>query len=304
MRILFLLIALLLPWIAGAEEDESAWQYQSYKQSKRLPDLHHAVDIKLLANMRPPLEFELKEGRILQCKTCHGLNNMDEIPYDQVDVTDPKFLRGGPYEDFEKFCYQCHSKKENDRPNIHLMLDESGDIKKDHCLYCHQEVNEKRDQPRQLAVTKLRLPIEDVCLGCHLKTPHMNAVEHQEAKPKQKMKQHMQDSARKQGIILPLAADGKVMCVSCHSPHPEGVINAASNSAGKQIKGDVEKGIEYSKHSWDQVYQADKAQRLEDMEIATGELYPLAYERIKSEVLLRLPAKDGKLCLSCHEFDR
>jgi len=27
------------------------------------------------------------------------------------------------------------------------------------------------------------------------------------------------------------------------------------------------------------------------------------YQRLKNEVLLRLPAKDGTLCLSCHEFE-
>ncbi|MEQ1529704.1 MAG: hypothetical protein ABL925_10330, partial [Methylococcales bacterium] len=308
MRLVFIFLGLMLSWTVFAEQDEYAWQYQSYKQSKRLPDLHHAVDIKLLDTMRPPVEFQLKTGRLLQCKTCHGLDKMDEIPYDKVDLADPKFLRGGPYEDFEKFCYQCHAKKENERPNIHVLIDEKGALKEQNCLYCHQEVNLNRNQPRPLTEVNLRLPIENVCLGCHLKTPHLNALEHQEAKPKDKMKKHMKKSATKHGIILPLAADGKVICVSCHSPHPAlGVIDGYKNPAGKQVKADIEqvkKGIEYSKHSWETVFKDDKQQRLDDLAFAGGEHYQLSYQRIKSEVLLRLPAKNGSLCLSCHEFER
>ncbi len=308
MRVILILMGLLLSGLVSAEQDPDAWQYQSYKISKRLPDLHHAVDVKLLDTMKPPTEFVLKEGRVLQCKTCHGLNKMDEIPYDKVEVDDPKFLRGGPYEDFEKFCYQCHSDKDNERPNIHVMLDKDGAIKEQNCLYCHEEVNLRRQEPRKLSEVKLRLPIEDVCLGCHLKSPHLNAAEHQEAKPKDKMKKHMKESMRKHGIILPLSKEGKVICVSCHSPHPAlGVIDGYKNPAGKQVRADikqVEKGIEYSKHSWTHVFQADKQQRLDDLAFATGERYQLSYQRIKNEILLRLPAKDGSLCLSCHEFER
>ncbi|NOU12566.1 MAG: hypothetical protein HOO92_01175 [Methylococcaceae bacterium] len=301
--VLSLWVLLLMPWtISLAGEDD--WQRQSYKQSKRLPDLHHAVDVKLLEAMMPPEDFVLKTGRLLQCKTCHGLEKMDEIPYDKVNKDAPDFLRGGPYPDFEAFCYQCHNKKDNERPNIHVMLEKNGEIKKQNCLYCHEEVNEQREKPRKPADLKLRLPIENVCLGCHLKTPHLNAPEHQEAKPKDEMKKHMKVEAEKHGITLPLSNAGKVMCVSCHSPHPDGVIDGKKNPAGRQVLGDVEKGVEYVKHSWDQVYQADKQERLTLLEQTTRERVELPYKRIKSEVLLRLPAKNGQLCLSCHEFDR
>lgn len=307
MKIAVLLLGLWFSWAVQAAQtvqDDDAWMYQSYKQSKRLPDLHHAVDVKLLPEMKPPVEFELKTGRILQCKTCHGLKQMDEIAYDKVNLDDPAFLRGGPYQDLESFCYQCHSKKEHERPNIHVMLDENGAIKEENCLYCHVEVNRHREKPRRIQDTNLRLPVSEVCLGCHLKTPHLNALEHLAVKPKDNMKKHIQDTEKKHGILIPMGSDGKVTCVSCHSPHPEGVITSLTNPAGKQVKGDVEKGIEYSKHSWDRVYQADKKDRLEQMALTHGERYAMAYERIKTEVLLRLPAKNGELCLGCHEFDR
>ena len=299
-RCLLLLCLWLFPWITG-QADEN-WLHQSFQQSKRLPDLHHVVDVELLDNMQPPAGFILKEGR-LDCQTCHGLEDMAALPYDKVDKKAANFLRGGPYAPFQDFCYHCHTKKDHERPNIHLMIDEHGEIKEKNCLYCHQEVHEQRDERLEPSQVKLRLPAEKLCFGCHLKTPHLNAVEHQGAKPKPEMKQHMQDKAREHAILLPLSEDGHVTCISCHSPHPEGVMQEG-NPAGAQVSADVEKGVIYEDHSWDGVYRADKQQRLEDWAMQSGEYHALGYRRLSHEVLLRLPARDGSLCLSCHAFER
>ncbi|WP_367155578.1 hypothetical protein [Methylomonas sp. HYX-M1] len=295
-----LLMALWTPALLADTADD--WQRQSYRQSKRLPDLHHAVDVELADGMQPPAAFELKDGK-LSCQTCHGLEKMDETPYDKIDKKAANFLRGGPYRPLEKFCYNCHDKESHQRPNVHLMLDESGDIKKEHCLYCHEKVHEQRDEPLAREQLKLRLPAEKLCFGCHLKTPHLNALEHQGAKPKDNMKKHMDQAAREHGIILPLAADGRVTCVSCHSPHPEGVMDI-NNPAGAQVSADVKKGVKYQEHSWDQVFRADKDERLLALAMQHGERPDLGYRRLSNEVLLRLPALDGSLCLSCHEFER
>ncbi len=297
-----LLALLLLLWSSLLLADDSDdWEHKSYKQSKRLPDLHHVVDVKLLDGMEPPLEFALKDGK-LACKTCHGLENMADIAYDKVDKKAPEFLRGGSYPKLQTFCFNCHQKKEHERPNIHEMVDDNGEIKKHNCQYCHEEVHEKRDQRLEPSQLKLRLPPEKLCFGCHLKSPHLNAVEHQGAKPKDEMKKHMQAKADEFGIILPLADDGKVTCISCHSPHPDGVMKPG-NPAGAQVSGDVKKGVTYDKHSWDAVFREDKRDRLEAMAMTTGTRYDLGYERLNTEVLLRLPAKDGSLCLSCHQFE-
>lgn len=300
MRELFLFLLLWSSALSAEQSDD--WQHQSYKQSKRLPDLHHAVDVKLLDYMKPPAEFPLKDGA-LACQTCHGLEKMDETAYDKVDKEAATFLRGGPYRQLQGFCYNCHIKKEHERPNIHAMLDQNNEIKKQNCLYCHEEVHENREKRLDEKQLKLRLPAEKLCFGCHLKSPHLNAVEHQGAKPKDEMKKHMTAKASEFGIILPLAADGQVTCISCHSPHPDGVMDT-NNPAGAQVSGDVEKGVTYDKHSWDDVWREDKRERLEALALQTGEAHALEYRRISTEVLLRLPAKDGSLCLSCHQFER
>jgi nitrate/TMAO reductase-like tetraheme cytochrome c subunit len=297
--IFFLVTVASVGW---AEDDE--WQYQSYKESKRLPDLHHAVDIEISDAMNPPESFELKEGRFLQCKTCHGLKQMDQIKYDQIDKTDPSFLRGGPYRELTDFCFQCHDREDHERPNIHVMLNDEGEVQKDHCLYCHETLHKERDIPKRVEQIKLRIPADKLCLGCHLKTPHLNAIEHLEAEPEEEMKKHMERETEKNGIILPLSQDGKVTCISCHSPHPEGVIDAAKNPAGNQVSGDVKEGIKYKKHRWSEIVRQDKADRLEMHAFRTGAFYELPYGRIDKEVLLRRSAKNGDLCLSCHQFER
>lgn len=301
MKIRFFL--LLICNLAFADESND-WRTQSYKQSKHLPDLHHAVDVKLLDEMQPPAEFVLKEGRKITCETCHGLEKIDETAYDKIDKNAPDFLRKDGYKKLETFCANCHAKKAHERPNIHLMLNDDGAIKKENCLFCHSEINEQRDKKRNLADAKLRLPVEKVCLACHLKTPHFNAVEHTDTKlaadsksSARNMKEHLNTLETEKGIRMPLGENNAVLCVTCHSSHPEGVL-ASKNPTGRQVHGDAKKGVEYEKHSWSEVIEADKRDRLEKL---AATLPP--YQRIKNEVLLRLPAKDGALCLSCHEFE-
>jgi len=148
---------------------------------------------------------------------------------------------------------------------------------------------------------KLRLPPETICLGCHLKTPHLNALNHLQ-KPDKEMRRRMQVAERKLGIVLPLDQQGRIMCTTCHSPHERGLI-AETKPAGKQVAGDLKEGVVYEDHPWDSVYRADKQARLEKLpDNATP--VNLHYRRLRSEVLLRLSAKDGSLCLACHAFEK
>jgi nitrate/TMAO reductase-like tetraheme cytochrome c subunit len=111
------------------------------------------------------------------------------------------------------------------------------------------------------------------------------------------MKTNLKKTEKEQGVHLPLSENDEVLCLTCHSPHAKGVLGE-KNPASNQVNGDIKKGVEYEKHSWSEVMEADKHERLEKI---AATLPP--YQRLKNEVLLRLPAKDGTLCLSCHEFE-
>lgn len=302
MKILPFLFMLLSSLVFADESNQ--WRMQSYAQSKHLPDLHHAVDIKLTDKMHPPAAFLLKEGRILQCQTCHGLAKMDEIPYDKIDKNAPNFLRLNGDQKLETFCTHCHDATQHERSNIHLMKNADGSIKKETCLVCHRDVNEHREKKRDMAEVNLRLPVEKVCIGCHLKTPHINAIEHTDGvlpedatSSAKNMTRRLKQIQQEKNMDLPLSSDHKIQCITCHNPHEEGILGE-SNPLGNQVQGDVKKGVEYSEHSWNTVMQEDKRERLEKIAMS---LPP--YQRIEKEVLLRLPAKDGTLCLSCHEFE-
>jgi hypothetical protein len=271
-------------------------------EAPSLPPLHHLVGIKASDAMHIPSAFKLGKEQELICATCHGLKDIDKTPVKDVDTRSADFLVGGSYRKITKFCYRCHGEKQTQRKNIHLMLDEQGEIKKQQCEYCHEEVPD-REKVKSFKESKLRLPLTTLCLGCHLKDPHFNAVEHQVKPAKEAMLKRIAKNSQQQGIIVPLTEKHEIVCVSCHSAHQYGVIDPKT-PAGKQVQTqNLVQGVTYQSHPWEAVVTADKLQRLtkfnqqHDMKVA------FSYQRIEQETLLRLPAKNGQLCLVCHDFE-
>ena len=257
-----------------------------------LPPLHHPVGISPPQEMQLPNEFKLDKDGLLQCRTCHGIKDIADLPFAEVDVKADNFFNGGSYQQLTDFCYRCHEKSAQ-RLNIHKMYN-LGKIDKKNCDYCHVETPEPDDPPKQL---EFRLPKEKLCWGCHLKTPHLNTLTHNR-KVSDEMLKIIQASEQKYEVILPLSIDNKVICITCHTTHEIGVLNTAS---GKQVLGgDVDKGAIYHPHAWDKVYQADKKQRIAELNINQNP--KLTYQRLEQEVLLRLSAKNGILCRACHQF--
>lgn len=285
--------------VQAAETDPLA----RYETTHTLPDLHHAVGMSLPDDWPAPEDLPLGSRRVVECKTCHGLKDLERIPYRQVDKQAVNFLRGGPYARLDDFCIRCHDRKALERPNIHILLDEQGKIREDRCTYCHEEVQQNRDEPHRAVDYRLRLPPEKLCYGCHGKLPHFNALEHQAAKPDETMRRHIRASEQQQGVKLPLSGDGRVMCPTCHAPHQHGVIDAAENPAGRTLHPvDLKRGVEYRDHPWNAVIQRDKAERLKRLNQQQNSHLQLDYRRIEQEVLLRLEARNGRLCLACHQF--
>ncbi len=271
------------------------------QEKLELPPFHHIVGVKPSDVITIPDSFKLGEHHELICATCHGLKDIDKTPIDKVDTESADFLVGGEYRQLTGFCYRCHDEKKTQRDNIHLMLDKQGEIKKKNCTFCHEDVP-KRDKQKTIKDVKLRLPLQTICLGCHLKDPHFNAVEHQVKPAQEEMLKRIKINSKKQGIIVPLTDKNEVVCVSCHNPHEYGVLDPKT-PAGKQVKtADLEKGVTYQKHPWNTVFTEDKALRLDEFNQKHDMHVKFAYQRITQETLLRLPAKNGELCLVCHDF--
>ena len=272
------------------------------EEEQAMPAMHHLFDVEPSSAVSIPESFPLNKNKRIDCQTCHGIKDMKQQDYKKIDKQTKNFFREGPYPRLSDFCYRCHDAKKYKRDNIHKMMDGKRKVIKSHCLYCHQEVLKVEDEIKTDEI-KLRLPAETICYGCHLNSPHLNAVSHQQ-EPDEEMKKRISAYEEKYEIILPLSEQGKIMCITCHSSHPPDVISR-KKPAGKQVaNSDLDKGIVYQKHPWAGVFNEDKKDRLHKLNVKTGKNYALTYQRIEKEILLRLPAKDGTLCLACHVFEK
>ncbi len=292
MKYISLFIILMISFVVNGKEEKKI----------EMPPLHHVVKVKPPEDMKLPKEFPLNDEGQIDCKTCHGIKDIEKTPINKVNKKAHNFHRGGPYEQLTEFCANCHNKKDYKRPNIHKLLDDKGEFDKKDCEYCHKKAPDLKKEIKREDL-EFRLLPQKICFGCHLKTPHLNALNHQ-VKPDKKMRKRIREAEKKLGIILPLDDKGKIMCVTCHAPHQPGVIDK-KKPAGKQVADtDLDEGVSYVKHPWNKVFQSDKKVRLEKLSQESGGIYSLGYERIKTEVLLRLPAKDGSLCQACHTFQK
>ncbi len=264
-----------------------------------LPPLHHVVDIEASDSIRIPGTFPLNSNNRIDCKTCHTIKDIEKIPFNDVDRHAADFFRQGPYQKLSDFCYRCHESKNQQRNNIHILLNASGELMEEKCTYCHLEVlDTAKDYQRD--EIKLRLPSQKLCIGCHLKTPHLNAINHL-LEVDDKMLEHINQAELEHRVTLPL--DGKkILCTTCHATHENGVLDE-TRPAGRQVQDrEIKRGIGYVDHSWNKVFMADKKSRIDQLANDTGNNLVLVYRRLTHEVLLRLPARDGTLCLVCHKF--
>lgn len=271
------------------------------EEKPELPPFHHIVGVKPSKAIEVPVKFKLGEQGELICATCHGLKDIDKTSVEKVDKNSVDFLIGGSYRRITGFCYRCHDEEKTQRDNIHVMLDSQGEIKKKNCTFCHEEVPD-RDKKLESSELKLRVSMQKICYGCHLKDPHFNSVEHQ-VKPAQKeMLERIHKHSKELNILVPLSEKEEVICISCHTPHQYGVIDPEKPAGNQVVIEDLEKGIEYEEHPWNEVFSADKDARLQAFNQLHNMNVQFSYQRITQEALLRLPAKDGQLCLVCHDF--
>ncbi len=281
-----ILLALIIPFKVYAETE--------------LPPLHHVVNVDVPESMTIPESFKLNQKGQIDCDTCHGIKDIADIPFDEVDKGDPDFFNEGPYPVLTEFCYQCHDEKDYKRNNIHVLLDDHGEIKEEECKFCHQTLPE-RDRAYTLDELEFRLPPQKLCIGCHLKTPHLNAINHL-LEVDDDMLQHIRESEKEYQVVLPLDGN-KILCISCHSSHQKGVIKSTEAASNQVQDRDLQQGIGYQQHAWNDVVKRDKQERLDELNKEIDRQFKISYQRIEYEVLLRLPAKDGTLCLACHQFD-
>jgi len=180
---------------------------------------------------RIPADFPLEEGKIT-CLSCHDIYRQC-----QRRMVDKFSLRGAPYLRRTDFCFKCHDEKNYGKLDPHTQLEENGHIKVKVCLYCHTE---KPDEIRSgFEDVKFYGDLTMLCQRCHMiRGNHSGDFDHM-VKPSPQILANMKLMEEKFGIILPLDADGKLTCVTCHNPHQKGVIppeRAAAKGADSKFR--------------------------------------------------------------------
>jgi hypothetical protein len=184
----------------------------------------HPVDLKPSEDLKPriPSDLPLQDGKVT-CATCHDIViQCTDKPLERVFLREQKFLRGAPYKNRTALCFKCHDQATYQKYNPHQQLNQSRQIVKSTCLYCHSEVPDEGRATDQ--DVKLLANPELICVGCHSRmTVHPWHVKHV-GKPPFEIAKRIEELRDRYHIILPLDEDGKITCATCHNPHEKGVI--------------------------------------------------------------------------------
>ncbi|MBU0961557.1 MAG: hypothetical protein KKH60_08490 [Proteobacteria bacterium] len=198
----------------------------------------HPVGIKLSPEKRAkiPSDFPLKDSTIT-CVTCHRMSLQCQTD-SSMKKFNSSFLRINPLMSRTAICYQCHSEAKYKMMDPHNQIDKEGNVVKEKCLYCHKGVPDvnRATLADPHGMGDLVAPIgklDVLCYRCHYKQIQLHPINANHLKkPPAAILKNMRRSERKLGIILPLDAQGKVTCVTCHNPHERGVIPADKTGAG------------------------------------------------------------------------
>lgn len=187
-----------------------------------LSPFHHASGLIPSPGKRKrmPTDFPLKDGK-LTCDTCHNIYAMCHLkrPFDRNS------LRGGPYEERMKFCFNCHDIKKYEKLNPHHQLNDKGKVITQICLFCHKKKpNVYHDT---FKTVKFIGNIGTICSRCHvMEKKHPGNAVHVGVVPPPRILKNMDAMEKKYNVILPLNHKGEMTCVTCHNPHEKGVIPA------------------------------------------------------------------------------
>ncbi len=203
------------------------------------PEKHaHPVDIPPSEEIKPriPAVFPLKEGK-LACNTCHDIAiQCQEDP--KAYYKGERFLRETPFSERSRMCFRCHDPLKYRKYNPHKQLNEKGEMLPETCLYCHSELPDVNIVTYK--DTKFLVNLELLCIRCHMhsntQTLHDN---HVRRLPSPAVEAKIKETEQEFDIILPLSADGRLTCATCHNPHEEGLIpaeRAGAKGASKQYR--------------------------------------------------------------------
>lgn len=189
----------------------------------------HPVDITPSAEMasRIAKDLPLKNGK-LSCDTCHDIFLQCQEKNKILKKGD-MFLRETPSQQKYRLCFKCHDKNKYKIFNPHKQLDTQKNIIKDTCMYCHTEYPDV--DPFASKGVKLLMTPELLCIRCHTSSNKKSLHDRHNRTPSYKVATRIKETEKKYNIILPLTKEGRLTCITCHTPHEKGVIPENRKSA-------------------------------------------------------------------------
>jgi predicted CXXCH cytochrome family protein len=204
---------------------------------------------------RVPDGWPLVSGQ-LGCLTCHDMKRAcgdARKPFYGTNML--RTFRVGSEE--QSICLACHPAAQSQRFNPHIMLTADRKVVGERCLTCHTEVLDPTIKQRTGA-PKLRGESGDelaLCRSCHPKHKDQFSPGHVGAlikpdmlafmrarevvglmdQPKRELIAQIKSKEIKLTHMLP-AADGTIICTTCHNPHQAGLFAIGTPMAYRPMK--------------------------------------------------------------------
>ncbi len=208
----------------------------------------HPVKVDLPINRRTAItinwngNLRLDDNGKISCQTCHDLLNQCLKNRAYQHNLNPRFLRGGPYQNRYAICYRCHDAEKYEQTNSHDQIDtKTGLMKIDKCRLCHEVDIQKsvkagiqRDLKQYPIIKGLNEDRTLLCIRCHRKIDHPSQGFTVRSNKKYRhfipMSQEKWNTLKKQsnetGVYLPLEpVTERIYCGTCHQPHQSGVFS-------------------------------------------------------------------------------
>lgn len=184
----------------------------------------HAHQVEVRPDRFPPPKTWPMVNNAVSCVTCHDIVGKTDM---SLYETSPLFYREGPYASMVDFCFRCHEPLKQDlhKLNPHVdMLTKAHDINYKNCTNCHSV--QVRSPKTKVTRKDIKLPDSLICVSCHEKTQHVGSDVHIEKKLTSRMLSHLKTYEKTHQITVPLMADDRVSCLSCHLVHPQKVLDS------------------------------------------------------------------------------
>ena len=223
--------------------NELCWRCHDGRQAHR--EVHPVGRLFVPGEVVRPDGWPAPGGR-LGCVTCHDIRSACDLSGKRPE-NNSTFLRTVPRATLGGFCGACHvaaAKARGGRYNPHVMLDKQSKPIRNACLFCHQPLFNLADRVGRTGDAGLRADGVVLCGGCHsrhrdyfepghigMQVPagiKARLVQAERAKAAGSRSAPQSQPAGPEPTLLPLGKGDRIVCVTCHNPHQEGVFPPGS----------------------------------------------------------------------------